>query len=377
MEVKRNVDIDILDFAYDLYQKHSSDYLTYIFRGIFSSNLTGRVLNLTESNVEQINETSKIKKRVFSLLVESLQNITKHQAVKDPDDINNLGCFIIQRIDSIYYFTSGNLIKEDEIDHLESKLKKVNSLEGDKLKSYYKEILLGGKFSEKGGAGLGLIDMARKSGHKLIYRFQPIIPNLSYFYLQTKLPADQDPETVPSPPNPLESAIELSKLLETAQLQILYHGFINQENVRQLVTMAEVNISHGEEHLTKKRVFHIIVELLQNVANHGAREGNEKEGKLGIFLLGKNKSTFSLIAGNKVTADQADYLKETIDRVNNYSEDELDEQYEKVLVKEDDGDSIGAGLGLIDMRIKTKNKLEYKIFKMNKEYFFYVVKVQL
>jgi hypothetical protein len=46
---------------------------------------------------------------------------------------------------------------------------------------------LKGKFSEIGGAGIGLIDMARKSGNKLDYEFKPIDNRISFFSLVVRI----------------------------------------------------------------------------------------------------------------------------------------------------------------------------------------------
>jgi hypothetical protein len=55
------------------------------------------------------------------------------------------------------------------------------------LKNYQHEVLSASGFSEKGGAGLGLIEMVRKSGNKLSYGFENINEKNSYFYFQTKI----------------------------------------------------------------------------------------------------------------------------------------------------------------------------------------------
>jgi hypothetical protein len=41
--------------------------------------------------------------------------------------------------------------------------------------------------SEKGGAGLGFIDIARKTGNPLEYHFEPIDEKNSFFLLKTSI----------------------------------------------------------------------------------------------------------------------------------------------------------------------------------------------
>jgi hypothetical protein len=52
----------------------------------------------------------------------------------------------------------------------------------------YKQIMRNDDVSEKGGAGLGLVDMARKSGDQLSYQFDTIDKKLSFFSFKTVIP---------------------------------------------------------------------------------------------------------------------------------------------------------------------------------------------
>jgi hypothetical protein len=60
-------------------------------------------------------------------------------------------------------------------------------MDKEQLKEYYQEVLNGGSMSEKGTAGLGMIDIARKSGNKLEYKFLPISDNMRFFSLNIKI----------------------------------------------------------------------------------------------------------------------------------------------------------------------------------------------
>ena len=68
-----------------------------------------------------------------------------------------------------------------------SKIDYINSLNRDELKAYYKEVLNNGELSEKGGGGLGLIDIAKKSRNKLQYSFREIDEDYSFFTLTVKI----------------------------------------------------------------------------------------------------------------------------------------------------------------------------------------------
>ena len=171
-----------------LFEGLQREDLVYVYRGFFSQVITDSIIALTENNLDSIGESSKLKKRVFSIMVECLQNITRHQFVDENEDTqpgDQSGMFVICNKDKSYQMTSGNVVNNDAIPHLKQLLDKVNSLDKDSLKEYYKQVLEDGSISNKGGAGLGLIEMARKSGNKLFYTFEEINDEISYFYMNT------------------------------------------------------------------------------------------------------------------------------------------------------------------------------------------------
>lgn len=159
------------------------------FEGGFTHEVTKHILFLTENQLDNAKEDAIVKKKVFNVMVECLQNIVKHADEIDRSEINfmNDGIFMIGKDDEGYFVISGNFIANKNIPFLEEKINEVNNLDKDGLKDLYKKTLLEGRISSKGGAGLGIIDIARKSGNKLSYHFQPISDIYSFYSLKTKV----------------------------------------------------------------------------------------------------------------------------------------------------------------------------------------------
>jgi len=82
---------------------------------------------------------------------------------------------------------TGNYMETKNVEELKGKLELVNSMDKLELKAYYKEILSNGTRSSKGTAGLGMIDIARKSGQKLDYYFEEIDTKMTFFSLTVKI----------------------------------------------------------------------------------------------------------------------------------------------------------------------------------------------
>lgn len=77
-------------------------------------------------------------------------------------------------------------MKTAEVAFLQDKLDLINSLSKEELKDFYKQVLNEGTMSVKGTAGLGMIDIARKSGQKLEYCFNPINDGLTFLAFRLK-----------------------------------------------------------------------------------------------------------------------------------------------------------------------------------------------
>lgn len=165
------------------------DNIMLSFKGNVTSELLTSVLQIMESKMERLNEPSKIKKKVYNILVEALQNLYHHMD-KSADELTyeyNTVIFMIGKVDEVYCIYTGNYIKNENAEKLKSRLDKINSLDEDELKAHYKEVLNNGMMSEKGGGGLGMIDIARKSGQKLDYEFQKVNDDLSFYSLNIKI----------------------------------------------------------------------------------------------------------------------------------------------------------------------------------------------
>ena len=359
-----------LSFAFKLFEGMQKDNLSYIYRGNFTQGVTDKIILLTETNLSNYGESSKMKKRVFSIMVEGLQNITRHQDVLSEDDRS--GIFVIQQKENRYYITTGNLIAKNNINNLTKQLDKINSLEKDDLKAFYKSVLNDNMMSNKGGAGLGLIEMARKSGNNLIYDFKDIDDDFSYFYLHTEISLSQQTEkaTVYS----LINIKNLHNILNKENVLLIFNGIFNQENLINLLSIIEEHMAHAL--LLKKRVFNIMVEMLQNIVKHGDNNIDNK-GNSGIFFINKKGNMYLLNSGNYINNSKVDNLKLKIDHVNSLDEKKLNKFYNDRLFNFQIDSSKEAGLGLIELRLKSKNKLVYNFNKIDDEQSFFTLRTSI
>jgi len=158
-----------------------------IYEGEINHEIMKVFTSLTENGLRT--EEFPGQKKVFNVMVECLQNISRHADPVDGIKQENIGhgIFLISNNEKELTIVTGNILKKDKESFLVEKIDKINSLDKEELRDYYKMVLKDNSISEKGGAGLGFIDIARKTGNKLTYSFYPIDENYTFFIMSAKI----------------------------------------------------------------------------------------------------------------------------------------------------------------------------------------------
>ncbi len=178
------------DYVFDFYRKMKINQINLIYEGEVTHQITKAFTALTEENMAKDAEPNGLQMKVFHIIVESLQNISKHaqnlQGIKT--DLKGIGTFLIAKSQTDYFIIAGNLVHNDDKKEIIDLIEKINKLDKDGLKKLHKQQMREGRLSERGGAGLGFIDIARKSGKPLSYIFKDILEDTSFFILTTQIP---------------------------------------------------------------------------------------------------------------------------------------------------------------------------------------------
>lgn len=175
-----------MDFVYDFYEKMRLNNVSLAYEGEITHQITKAFTSLTENNMVQEEDDNSVQKKVFHVMVECLQNISKHSEPPPNNSSTNKdgrGIFVVSRCDEAYNVITGNIILNSKIAGLKKMLDNINELDKVGLKKLYKQQIREGRLSDKEGAGLGFIDIARKTGEKLVFSFLPIDDSFSFFVL--------------------------------------------------------------------------------------------------------------------------------------------------------------------------------------------------
>ena len=165
------------------YHEMMNNGISLVYLGEFNHEITKMFTSMAEDEMERKNEERSTKKKVYHVMVETLQNMNKHSDGISDDKVGK-GLFIIGQKDEAYYVLTSNKILNSKIPMLQAMIEKINDSSIAELKQMYMKQIKEGKLSDKGGAGLGLIDIARKTGEKYQYQFLPIDEKYCFFILK-------------------------------------------------------------------------------------------------------------------------------------------------------------------------------------------------
>lgn len=176
------------------------------------------------------------------------------------------------------------------------------------------------------------------------------------------------------------SLLKLQNDLRNMGMLISFSGRFSQGIIEEL---GDAIKKHLEAEYTPKNeifnVFAIFIEQTQNIKNYSVKKSgssfHEKISSSGIISIGKLDAGYFIWSGNLIENTDAEALSEKLDFLAKQSKDELKRLYKEQLRKELPEDSLGAGVGLIEIARKSSRPLEYSIVKQDDNFSFFELRV--
>ena len=146
--------------------------------GDFTLSYIDSVIPTMEQKLHDSINTENVRKKAFHIFVECVQNLYHHiepiELVQEAYGNNKMGVIVMSKDKSMCRISTGNFVPVEKTEKLKAQIDYINSFDEAGIKTLYRTTMSNKQFSDKGGAGIGMIDMARKSGNKLNGEFYTV-----------------------------------------------------------------------------------------------------------------------------------------------------------------------------------------------------------
>jgi len=179
--------------SFDLYNKVYNENVLLMYKGAITFDLVTSIIETLDRKIGSLNDERRVQKMFYSAAVECVHNLYHHmdevkgrfEEISEHDAKSGLITVIAKN--DYFNIITGNFIPTENSFSLKTRIDEINDTDKEGLRALYKVTLSNGEFSEKGTAGLGLIQLARKTGEKLNYNFDKVNSEYSYFTFQIKI----------------------------------------------------------------------------------------------------------------------------------------------------------------------------------------------
>ncbi|MFD1383367.1 biofilm regulation protein kinase SiaB [Rhodanobacter aciditrophus] len=177
-------------FAPDLYElraRFDDEKILLCFNGPISRSLIEEIGNALRNYLKSEQASPAAALDVFAVYIELTQNI-RHYAAQSPIGGAETATVVVSFKNDHYHISAGNLVRLEDGEALVAKIEALSSLDKAELKKVYKEQLRKPRDENAiSGAGLGLIDMARKATAPMAASVKAIDETKAYFSVSVQI----------------------------------------------------------------------------------------------------------------------------------------------------------------------------------------------
>lgn len=303
-----------------LYQSFEGDRLSFLYSGKFHDEHTARLISLGEEYLEREGADKSVRSKLGFIMVEAYQNIVRHRTAVDAG-LSGQGrsMFLLRSTSKQHEVTAINAVTEQAMNALATDLEKLRGLDLQQMKQVFLRGLQSEERTQRGGAGLGLIEMARRSGHPLRHQFRGIDGDLRLFALQVLVGKDEawrgDVETV----------FATHKVIVEHEVAVLGRGRFAAGEQEAILRIIERDLAdeHGRVDI-RTRAFLAISELLENLGTAG-------DGPMILFHHPRDRAT-ALVMGTPLSTSALMRLTAAMEQVRALDAQGLQRRYRDILL---------------------------------------------
>ena len=177
--------MELIDL-FSLQQTYNEQRIMLCFNGPLTRSLIEEIGNALRNYMEREHATASSAMDVFGAYIELTQNIRHYAVRKGWGEAEASATVVIARdADGRYVVSAGNIVDAADGPELQARVEALAAMDKAELKARYKEQLR--KPREEGavsGAGLGLIDLARKASEPLSCSLRTLNDGRAFFSIR-------------------------------------------------------------------------------------------------------------------------------------------------------------------------------------------------
>jgi Family of unknown function (DUF6272) len=283
--------------AHSLFSALRGERTVFIYSGAFREDHSARLIALGEAVTEDRRGQANGRGRLAFVMVEAYQNILRHRSPLSPALAKGDGrsLFFLKCSEACQQVVACNPVLRTSVAALEAVLGDLQGLDPEQLKAKYLAVLQREHDGKRKGAGLGLIEMTRRSGNVLHYELLPLDEQHALLTLAIRLGSQPDRE---------QAFAEVRRMHQTSaeeDILLVHMGPVDPASQEALLRMLEEDLEdraeraelRGRVYLAAQNVFGRLV----HPGAHGflavARQGSHHTVSMGYELSEPRTTAFA------------------------------------------------------------------------------------
>lgn len=173
----------------------------------------------------------------------------------------------------------------------------------------------------------------------------------------------------------MKNAIEIFDYLGKANVILSFCGNFNHQLNTSILKNSQLELNDsGASFVTTKKVHNVLVEIIENVTHYNMR--NSFDNIKSMLFLCRTDSCYEIVTCNPIQSRELDRMKKRLEQIKNKSINELKENYRKQILTTNTLQN-EAGLGILDIAIKTENSFDYHFKHYSDDTFLYFFKARI
>ncbi|HEX2616248.1 MAG TPA: DUF6272 family protein [Flavobacteriales bacterium] len=328
-----------------LFQAFRNDRFFFGYSGVFRDDHTERLLQLSDAIVDEVVVERSSRKKLAFLLIEAYQNIIRHRAELPPHVARGEGrsLFLFRADPEGQDLVAINGVHKRNVPDMERQLDAISGLDRSQLKEISMQMLVQGSKGER-GAGVGLIEMARRSGNDLGYMLRGLGPEHNVFALAVRLGQAYPHEKVIRDGAVLHGTVVMNDIL-------LFQTGVMPANVRR--AMADIVREDSDERSARaharEAVYLTAIDAVDQV----------RAGRRGVCVLAKEGDHYALVQGTLLSPEEAAVHEQELEAISRMDHRALDLDLLEELVEQQRS---GARIALLKLALSCRVPLVHRSF---------------